>query len=213
MGNDEYRTAAAIRYGWGQFEGVEECLDCGKYMDVKGNHAIHCESYGGFTTRHNKLRDCLFRWFKKVLFLAEKEKIGLLSDGKKPADIYVQSYLGGRDWAFDVTVVSPMSAGYQCRAQREVLAAATMKARTKYNNYRGSYEDRDWKFQPLVFECTGGWDGPTSKTIRAIAQSVANRMNVRWQIIESLLKRELSSIVIQGTARMVMRRQIRGSVR
>ena len=179
-------------------------------MDHRGNHAIHCGSYGGWTIRHNKLRDCLFKWFKKGLFLAEKEKIGLLKDGKKPADIYVQAYLGGTDFAFDVTVVSPMSVGFTARAQREILAAATMKARAKYTNYRGSYEDRPWKFQPLVFECTGGWDDPTSKTIRTIAKSVANRNNARWQMVETLIKRELSSIVMQGTARMVLRRQTNG---
>ena len=48
-------------------------------------------SYGGFTVRHNNLRVCLFRWFKKSIFLTEKKKIGLLSAGKKPADICVKS--------------------------------------------------------------------------------------------------------------------------
>ncbi len=57
----------------------------------------------GITVRHNRVRDCLFKWAKKALFMVEKEKPGLLCDGRKPADIFIKAYREGVGHAFDVT--------------------------------------------------------------------------------------------------------------
>ena len=56
----------------------------------------------------------------------------------------------------------------------------------------------------------GGCDMTSSNMIRSIAKSVASRWNARWQMIEHRMKQELSSTVVQGTARMVMRRKVGG---
>ena len=144
--------------------------------------------------------------------MVEKEKPGLLCDGRKPADIYIKAYQEGIDWAFDVTVVSPLAVRHQRAAQSVVCAAARAASDGKYKAYRGSYEDRSWKFQPLACEAMGGWDKPMDLVIRSIAKALGNRWNARWQSIQRIIKQEISMILIRGTVHMIMRRQVRDSV-
>ena len=103
----EFRAALSMRFGYRQFEPSTKCGDCGQFVDRLGNHCLHCGKYGGWTKRHNLLRDRLFWWCQQGLLLAEREKKGLLGDNRKPADLFISSYLNGRDWAFDFVVRSP----------------------------------------------------------------------------------------------------------
>ena len=144
--------------------------------------------------------------------MAEKEKPGLLLDGRKPADIYIRSYQEGIDWAFDVTVVSPLATSHQRAAQSVVCAAAKAASDGKYRTYRGSFEGRSWKFQPLACEAMGGWDTPMDLVISTFARSIGNRWNARWQSIQRIIKQEISMILIRGTVHMIMRRQVRDTM-
>eukprot|EP01083_Nonionella_stella_P303650 1051959_1 len=117
----EYLTACYLRYGWDLFDGVNRCIDCGEVIDKLGIHCLHCGKYGGWTTRHNKIRDCLYHWCTVAQFCAKKELEGLLLSGRKPVDIFVYSYLDRIDYAFDVTVVSPYKYDLIRNAARELL--------------------------------------------------------------------------------------------
>ena len=106
----EYRTACHIRYGWCIFDDNFEniCIDCGEIVDKYGVHCLHCGHYGGWSWRHNAIRDCLFRWAQKAQIGVIKEKDGLCKNsGSRPGDIFVGAYMDGIDYAFDVTVTSP----------------------------------------------------------------------------------------------------------
>ena len=197
-----------MRFGYRQFEPSTKCGDCGQFVDRLGNHCLHCGKYGGWTKRHNLLRDRLFWWCQQGLLLAEREKKGLLGDNRKPADLFISSYLNGRDWAFDFVVRSPFRKDIIRHSSLEVLSAAKTPADQKYQTYSGSFETKCWKFQPVAFEATGGMDDPTAMLIRSIAKSVADRWGTRWTFVEQRIRREMSSIVAKGAAHMFLRRKL-----
>ena len=208
---DEYRIACYLRYGWKMFDEHnydKHCIDCGKDVDDLGIHCLHCGQFGGWTMRHNAIRDCLFQWPQKAQLSVEKEKNGLLEDGKKPADIYIHSYLDRTDYALDVTVTSPYKFDIIRDAAHETLAAASQASINKYKKYEKDVINKSWQFQPLCFEASGGFDKPSRLLINAIATAVASRYGIAKAVIIRSITNELSVILTRAASRMVLRRMV-----
>ena len=199
--------AMCIRYGLECFQDTL-CLDCGKRIDKLGVHAMHCGSYGGNNIRHNRVCAILTHWAKKALMIVEREKKGLLFDGSKPADIWIESYKNRMPWAFDVTVVSPLKFKLLVEAQSTHLVGALAGADTKYNKYSADINGVGFKFQPLAFEATGGFDVPAQMLIRKIAKQVASRFGRTPAAVEKQISDEISCSIMRSTAQMMLRRQV-----
>ena len=77
--------------------------------DRMGDHAMVCRIGGEPISRHNALRDALFNVAAEAGLSPVKEGRGLLpGTGRRPADIFIRSWAGGRDAALDVTVIHPL---------------------------------------------------------------------------------------------------------
>ena len=73
------------------------------------DHAMVCRIGGEPISRHNALRDALFNVAAEAGLSPVKEGRGLLpGTGRRPADIFIRSWAGGRDAALDVTVIHPL---------------------------------------------------------------------------------------------------------
>jgi hypothetical protein len=204
----EYLMAMALRYGMVAFPDPVDCVDCGKAIDPLGEHALHCGSYGGANLRHNRVRDILAYWAKKALMTVEKEKKGLLYDGCKPADIWIESYKDRMPWAFDITVVSPLKYDIIREAYAEHLAGANDAAAGKYRKYKEDMKGRQFKLQPLAFEATGGFDEAAQMFINKIAKQVASRYGRNPAAVSKQISDEVSCSIMRSTAQMMLRRSV-----
>ena len=210
---NEYRISCHLRYGWSIFDTNfdDKCIDCGEVIDKYGIHCLHCGQYGGWTRRHNAIRDCIFRWAQKAQVGVIKEKNGLLlENNRKPGDIFVDSYIDGVDYAFDVTVTSPYKSDVIKDSSRDILAAAEIACKDKYNKYWFDInnDNVNWKFQPLSFEATGGFDKPPILLIGKLADAISARYGIPSQIVRKSISDELSIIITRGSARLILRRLV-----
>ena len=70
----------------------DKCIDCGDVIDKCEMHCLHCGQHGGWTRRHNEIRDCLHRWVQKAQVGRVKEKIGsLMENNSKPRDVFMSA--------------------------------------------------------------------------------------------------------------------------
>ena len=151
------------------------------------------------------------QWAQKAQVGVIKEKNGLLMDkNSKPGDIFISSREDGVDFAFDVTVTTPFESDIIRESTRDVLAAAAVASKDKYGKYYVDINNgnTNWKFQPLSFEATGGFDKPPILLINKLADAVSARYGVPAQIIRNSICNEISIILARGSARLVLRRLV-----
>ena len=62
--SEEYVMACHLAYSWNVYERnvLRECVDCDELIDVKGHHNLIRGKYGGWTARHDEIRDVLYQW-------------------------------------------------------------------------------------------------------------------------------------------------------
>ncbi len=88
------------------------------------------------------------------------------------------------------------------------LFAAKSAAIDKYDKYSDDIKDVHWKFQPLCFEATGGFDLAPRLLINKLAKSVANRYGVAVSVMLRRITNEISIAITRLTARMILRRDV-----
>ena len=97
----------------------------------------------------------------------------LPGDDRRPADVFIPYWAGGRDAALDVTVINPLQAATLAGA------AATPGHALAYaysRKIRGAEEDCRSKgiaFLPLAVESLGGWHGVAVKEVKKITSALA----------------------------------------
>ena len=115
------------------------CTACKANSDQKANHAITCAYEGKRIAFHNQLRDPLFQTaIQAALGPAKEERALIPGRDARPADIYIPNWVGGRDAALDVTVVSPLQQALVDRAADESGSALEHAFQRKM---RQSHED------------------------------------------------------------------------
>ena len=135
------RTQRSLRYGFPIFaeEHVEYCT-CGERLDAQGVHALACGKWGAFIWRHDEIRDELWRAAKRGMLRPRREVHGLLSGtDARPADILLPAFKGGRDYAIDVTVVTPFSVPQKAAAKAPTRSTRTSQGRLSSPACRSSF--------------------------------------------------------------------------
>ena len=85
------------------------CPACLQESDVLGNHALCCGSGGERISHHNALRDAIFETAVAAGLGPVKEGRFLLpGNDRRPADVLVPNWTGGKDAAMDVKVTTPI---------------------------------------------------------------------------------------------------------
>ena len=105
-----------------------------------------------------------------------KEGRALLpGDDRRPADILVPNWAGGRDAAMDVTVVSPLQAATVAEAAVTPGHALTFAYQRKL---RGAAEDcrrEGIAFLPLAVESLGGWHSAAEAEVKKLGAALARQ--------------------------------------
>jgi hypothetical protein len=127
---------ACNRLGIHIFNGNSTCPTCGQNNDEFGDHAILCATDGERIARHDRLRDAIFEAAASAALEPERECRDLFPNStERPADVYLKSWVRGRDAALDVTITSPLQKS-QVRREADhagvALEAAKQRKMTRY---------------------------------------------------------------------------------
>ena len=151
--------------------------------------------------RHNHLRDAVFDTAVAAGLAPTKEGRFLLpGDDRRPADVYIPHWDGGRDAALDVTVVNPLQ-------DATVAGAATTAGHALQHAYdrkmRGTAEDcrrQGISFIPIVCESFGGFDGRAEREIKKISAALSLHTGVEPGQATHHVWGRLSCLLMRGNA-------------
>ena len=95
--------------------GLNQCEPhmCGANVAARGLHGISCKRSTGRFTRHQQLKDNIWRALKLADIPATKEPAGLVRrDGKRPDGLILVPRQGGRCLIWDATIVDTLAVSY-----------------------------------------------------------------------------------------------------
>ena len=132
--------------------------DCTQENDVFGDHAIGCGHSGERTSRHNRLRDTIYKAATSACLAPSQEIRGLVSGSEAgPANVFIPSWDKGIDTALDVTVISPLQQSLVDRSENNHNTALDTAYRRKKTSAFQACADVNVSFIPLAVETFGGW--------------------------------------------------------
>jgi hypothetical protein len=154
----EFVLVVKYRLGMKVYEKEGPCPACLRPSDRLGDHALSCGTGGERISRHNHLRDAIYETAVAAGLGPTKEGRFLLPGAdRRPADVLIPNWTGGRDTALDVTVVNPLQAATLAGAATTPGHGLTFAYTRKV---RGAEEDcrrQGIAFLPMAAESFGGW--------------------------------------------------------
>ena len=167
-----------------------------------------CAGRGGERiARHNALRDALHDTAAAAGLAPQKEGRALLpGNDRRPADIFLPHWAGGRDAALDVTVIHPLQDATRARAAAEPGSAMTYAYNNKMRGTADLCDQQGIAFIPIVAESTGGWHKVALEQLRKLGSALARHSGQEeGETISHLLTR--ASILLQkGLASLLLNR-------
>ena len=147
---------------------------CGKISDILGDHGLVCGTGGERISRHNSLRDALFDTAASAGLSPTKEARGLLpGSARKPGDVFLPHWSGGRDAALDVTITHPLQDQTVAQAAVTPGHAMTVAYERKMRGAGELCRQEGLAFIPIVAESLGGLHDIATKEIRKIGAALA----------------------------------------
>ena len=135
---------------------------------------MSCGTGGERISRHNHLRDALHEMAVSAGLAPTKEGRFLLpGDDRRPADVFIPYWAGGRDAALDVTVVNPLQAATVGGAATTPGFALTYAHNRKMQGAAEDCRRQGIAFLPLAVESLGGWHAGAEKEVKKLAAAMA----------------------------------------
>ena len=133
------------------------CPAYGDDSDVMGDHGMVCGTGGDRIARHNALRDAFHDTATAARLAPRKEMRALLpSNNRRPADIYIPGWSGGRDAGLDVCVTHPLQDRYRAQAAWKPGYALTQAYQNKMRVTADLGDQQGIVFIPMAAESLGG---------------------------------------------------------
>ena len=105
----EFMLVAKYRLGMQLYSRGGPCLACLRPSNQLGGPALSCGTDGERISRHNHVRDAIYETAVAAGLGPTKEGRFLLPGAdRRPADVFIPHWAGGRVVALDVTVVNPL---------------------------------------------------------------------------------------------------------
>jgi hypothetical protein len=168
-----YRTAVARLLRQPVYSNSAPCPFCQQTMDIYGDHSLCCKKNGDRITRHNRLRNLVFKFADIGLLSPEMEKLGLLGETdrsrRRPGDVSIKNWGLRRGLAIDVAVICPL-AHPNCPEPCESYAL-----HQKTERYAPAFEKSDYDFAPLVFETSGAVNKEGESVVKQIVRFASKR--------------------------------------
>jgi hypothetical protein len=223
-------TLLRRRLGMPVFEESFFCPRCAGVMDPFGDHALVCAGGGDRTLRHNALRDIFAHHAQAAGYAAAVEKSGLLpprpflggawDDGtvgadarsppesRRPADVFLPAWRGGRGAAVDFAVTSGLQCGLLDLSAADGGVAATRYEERKRSHLRTAQlcDEAGLHFLPFVVEADGGFGSDACATLSALARAAARLTGEAPSVRGAYVKQSLSIALQRANALAIARR-------
>ncbi len=185
-------------------------------------------------TKADVLRDLILRWARAAGHAAVAEKQGLLPprppiggawengtagadarcrpEARRPADVYLPSWCGGRPASVDLAVTSGLQAGLQNVSALDGGAAAARYADRKraYLDTATLCDDAGLTFVPFVFEAEGGVGREGRAVLSGLARDAA-RLTGETPSARGELAMQALSVALQRANALAIARRATGS--
>ena len=170
----EFVLATKYRLGLPVFDSAGPCPACLRDSDIYGDHAMCCGSGGERISRHNNLRDAFYDTAVAAGLAPVKEGRFLLpGNDRRPADILVPHWTGGKDTAMDVTVITPIQGATMPGAATTAGYALDHAHSRKVNGAEEECRRQGIAFMPLVAETFGGWHSGAGREVKKLGAALA----------------------------------------
>ncbi len=166
------------------------CRFCNVTMDKFGAHASTCKYGSNIVKRHNRIRNYLYRKMKEAGYCCQLEKTKLDSkDGKRPADIYVESLIDNRPTAIDVSITSSVQKLIISKAKKNIYEAADKQVKAKLKKYEDMIAKNEIRYVPFVLETFGGFPRPARDLLRRLAHDLREKSKRCFSVVMSRLQK------------------------
>jgi hypothetical protein len=193
------------------------CPCCDTVLDTKGAHARLCMAAGDVVACHNGVRNLTGRFAESAGHAPTLEQAQLLpprpddptgANLRRPADVYLPSWIHGSPAALDFAVVSPLRQDIMIQAAERAGAAATAYETHKRNHLNTDVEctRQGVTFIPMVAESSGGWGPEGLKTLRQLAKTAAANSGRSDDVTMGQLLQRLCVVIRSAKARAILRR-------
>ena len=173
-----------------------------------GDHAIGCGHSGEKTSRHNRLRDTIFKAATSACLAPGQEIRGLVSGSEaRPADVFIPAWEKGKDAALDVTVISPLQLNMVDRSAQNHSTALDTAYRRKMASAFQPCADVNVAFIPLAVETFGGWHPEAINQLTRIGRALARQTNTQESLAINHFFQRLSINLQRANASMILSRQ------
>ena len=203
----EFSMLVKYRLGIPLYARSGQCPACSKDSDRLGDHAMCCGTGGERIARHNHLRDSLHAAAVSAALGPTKEERFLLpGSGRRPGDVFIPHWTGGRDTALDVTVVNPLQAATVAGAATTPGFALTFAYERKLREVEEACRRQGILFLPLAVESLGGWHEVAIDQIRKLGGALARHTGEEEGVVVQRLFQKLSLQLMKGNAAILTNR-------
>jgi hypothetical protein len=144
-------------------------------MDILGDHALCCKKTQDTITRHNRVRNWIFKLAEIGLLRPQMEKLGLLGptdeSKRRPGDVSFELWRYGRGLAIDVAVICPLAPSHL----HEEEPCETYATRQKHARYDSGFVGSRFDFAAMVFETSGAVNNEGADIIRQLIRFASKR--------------------------------------
>jgi hypothetical protein len=203
----EFTTVAKYRLGIPLYTGAVQCPACPAHSDVLGDHAMCCANQGERIACHNHLRDALFQTAVAACLGPTRDGRFLLQGAdRRPADVLIPHWTGGRDTALDVTVINPLQVAMVARAAITPGHALTVAYERKMRGAAEECRRQGIVFLPLAAESLGGWHKVAVAEARKLGAALARHTGQEEGEAQQQLFQRLSILLMRGNASLFTNR-------
>jgi hypothetical protein len=203
----EFVAAARLRLGAPVFAAAGPCPACLVHSDAEGDHALCCAYQGERIARHNHLRDALYRTAVGAALGPTREGRFLLpGNDRRPADLFLPNWTGGRDSALDVTVTHPLRPTVVERAAAEPGYAAEAAFKRKMADSAEDCLREGIVFLPLAVESLGGWHPVAIQQGDKLASALARHTGEEERVANRHFWQRMSVLLQKGNTALILNR-------
>jgi hypothetical protein len=182
------------------------CPLCEQIIDPLGDHSLCCKKSGDRITRHNRLRNLVFKLADTGLLAPEMEKLGILGvtdkTRRRPGDVSVKNWSLRRGLAIDVAVICPVAPSHV----RTLEPCESYAQTQKIDRYAPAFENSDYDFAPVVFETSGAVNKEGETVLKQIIRFASKREGITHTVYAARAWARLSCCVQYAVAQQILNR-------
>ena len=192
----DFSTAVRIRLGLPVSQPSDmpqPCPGCNLPRDCFGHHSMSCKQLGQFKSRHNNIRDIVYKAASRAFLNPRREVPDVIPNSPLlPADILIPNWSQGRACAIDVSVSNPLSTINTATTANNPGSTLERRIASKRAKYETLLDEAGITFIPFVMETTGGLHELAIKTIKKIASGIAAQGTMDYRTAKRQLVQQIS---------------------